>query len=217
MVHPDSQIRELAAVIKEFGFKQPIIADINGVIIAGHGRLLAAKLLGMDAVPVIYASDLTEHQIRAYRIADNKLARKSQFDLELLSDEISQLVTAGYDTGFTGMSDEEIEALLQVDFLPNEGFRVQESTKQETPAQTAAPVSRADGEQLRREPEQKSGDLVEVKPPQPKATDDQHSVFDCVMLHSDKVRLVKLLDRLRAAHGYEKASEALMHMVRQFE
>lgn len=216
MVHPDSQIRELAAVISKFGFKQPIIADINGVIIAGHGRLLAAKMLGMESVPVIYASDLTEDQIRAFRIADNKIARKSSFDMELLSEEISKLVQAGFDTDLTGLNDDEIEALLGSDFLPDTDFRVSEATRQETPAAPApAPVSRPEAEQLRREPEQKSGELVEVKPP--KATDDQHSVFDCVMLHTDKVRLVKLLDRLRAQHGYEKASEALMHMVRQFE
>lgn len=218
MVHPDSQIRELANMIKEFGFKQPIIADINGVIIAGHGRLLAAKLLGYERVPVIYASDLSEHQIGAFRIADNKIARKSTYDLEVLSDEVSKLVQAGFDTELTGLSDDEIEALLGSDFLPDTDFRVSEATRQETPpAPAPAPVQRAEADQLRKEPEVANGELVEVAAPAPKATDDQHSVFDCVMLHSEKVRLVKLLDRLRQQHGYQKASEALMHMVRQFE
>jgi len=215
MIHPDSQVRELANAIKAFGFRQPIIADINGVIIAGHGRLLAAKMLGMESVPVIYVSDLTEDQIAALRIADNKIARKSTYDLEILSDEVSKLVQAGFDTELTGLNDDEIAALLGEDFLPDVEFRVSEATRQEAPTKAHAPVQRTEGEQLRKEPEQATGDLVEVKAP--KATDDQHSVFDCVMLHSEKVRLVKLLDRLRQQHNYQKASEALMHMVRQFE
>lgn len=216
MVHPDSQIRELAASIKEFGFRQPIIADINGVLIAGHGRLLAAKLLGLEQVPVIYASDLSEAQIRAFRIADNKLGRKSNFDLEMVADEISWLSQVDFNTELTGFSDEEIEALLGVDFIPDGEFRTVEAAKAAAPPAAApAPVSRAEGETLRKEPQTASGELVEVKAP--RATDDHHSVFECVMPHQDKVRLVTVLDRIRQQHGLSRASEALMHIVRNFE
>lgn len=216
MVHPDGQVRELAAAIKEFGFKQPIVADADGVIITGHGRLMAAKLLGLEEVPVVFARDLSEAQVRALRIADNKLARKSTFDLELLADEISLLTQEEFDTELLGFSEDEIEALLGTEFLPEGDFRASEATRQSAPPEPpAAAPPREAGEQLRKEPQVASGQLVEVGAP--KATDDQHSVFDCVMQHSDKVRLVKVLDRLRAEHGYQKLSEALMHMVMQFE
>ena len=78
--------------IKEFGFKNPIILDKNNVIVAGHTRLESAKRLDMKEVPVIYADDLTEEQIKAFRLADNKVAEKSLWDYTKLDEELDSIL-----------------------------------------------------------------------------------------------------------------------------
>lgn len=78
--------------IKEFGFKNPIILDKNNVIVAGHTRLESAKRLDMKEVPVIYADDLTEEQIKAFRLADNKVAEKSMWDYTKLDEELDSIL-----------------------------------------------------------------------------------------------------------------------------
>lgn len=88
-VHPKKQIEQVANSIKEFGFNQPIVLDKNNVIIVGHGRYEAAKLLGLDDVPTITV-DLTEEQAKAYRLADNKL-NESEWDMKLAVDELKEL------------------------------------------------------------------------------------------------------------------------------
>ena len=88
-LHPKKQVEKVAASIKEFGFNQPIVIDKQGVIIVGHGRFEAAKLLGMTDVPVIEV-DLTEEQAKAYRLADNKL-NESEWDMKLAVDELKEL------------------------------------------------------------------------------------------------------------------------------
>jgi len=87
--HPEKQIKQIADSIKEFGFNQPIVVDKQGVIIVGHGRLEAAKILGLKEVPVIEV-DLTEQQAKAYRLADNKL-NESDWDMNLVIDELKGL------------------------------------------------------------------------------------------------------------------------------
>lgn len=81
----------VAASIKEFGFRQPIVIDADGVVVAGHTRLLAARQLGLETVPCVVASDLTPQQIKAYRLLDNKLAEKAEWDTELLALELGEL------------------------------------------------------------------------------------------------------------------------------
>lgn len=87
----DKAVEAVAASLKEFGFKQPIVVDSSGVIVVGHTRLKAAKLLGMDKVPVVIADDLTDEQIRAYRLADNKTAELAEWDFGKLQEEIDAL------------------------------------------------------------------------------------------------------------------------------
>src|SRR5262245_10249519 len=94
-VHSPEQIGQLAASIREFGFTNPVLIDADGGIIAGHGRVLAAQKLGLDTVPTIDVSYLTEAQRRAYVIADNKLALNASWDSELLAVELSELMEVG--------------------------------------------------------------------------------------------------------------------------
>ena len=88
--HPDDQVQHIANSIREFGFRQPIVVDADNVVVIGHGRLLAAKKLGLDAVPVVRADDLTEAQIKALRLADNK-TNESEWDFGLLDAELVDL------------------------------------------------------------------------------------------------------------------------------
>lgn len=87
----DKAVDAVAASIKEFGFKVPIIIDKNNVIVAGHTRLKAAQKLGMTEVPVIVADDLTEEQIKAFRLADNKVGEIAEWDFDLLEQELAGL------------------------------------------------------------------------------------------------------------------------------
>jgi len=109
--HSDEQVTKIAASIKEFGFLNPIIVDGESGIIAGHGRVMAAKKLGLDTLPVIEASHLTDAQRRAYVIADNRLALDAGWDDEMLRVEFADLEGDGFDLTLTGFTLEEIDAL----------------------------------------------------------------------------------------------------------
>ncbi len=109
--HSDAQVAQIAASIREFGFTNPVLIDKDGGIIAGHGRVMGARKLGMTEVPCIRLAHLTDTQKRAYIIADNKLALNAGWDEELLAVEFSELADAGFDLGLTGFTDEEIAAL----------------------------------------------------------------------------------------------------------
>ena len=110
--HSAEQVAQIAASIAEFGFVNPILVDTNAGLIAGHGRLLAARNLGISAVPVIVLDHLTETQRRAYIIADNKLAMNAGWDEELLRVELESLKENGFELEVVGFSDEELEELL---------------------------------------------------------------------------------------------------------
>lgn len=116
--HSDEQVAQIAASIREFGFTNPVLIDGECGIIAGHGRVLAARKLGMDDVPCIELSHLTEAQKRAYIIADNKLALNAGWDDELLALELGELGDLGFDLDLTGFDDEEIAALMPVELQP---------------------------------------------------------------------------------------------------
>ena len=109
--HSDAQVAQIAASIKEFGFTNPVLIDADGGIIAGHGRVLAARVLKLDSVPCIRLSHLTETQKRAYVIADNKLALNAGWDADMLRIELEELGEIGFDLDLIGFSDEEILAL----------------------------------------------------------------------------------------------------------
>jgi DNA modification methylase len=114
--HTKHQIRQIAESIKTFGFTNPILVDRRGRIIAGHGRFEAAKLLGMTVVPTICLEDLTEDQIRAYVIADNKIAENAGWDKEVLAIELQNLLAldcVDLDITVTGFEIPEIDMILE--------------------------------------------------------------------------------------------------------
>jgi DNA modification methylase len=109
--HDDSQVAQIAASIKEFGFTNPVLIDADSGIIAGHGRIMAARKLGLVDIPCIRLGHLTEAQKRAYVIADNKLALNSGWDNEMLLVEFAELEDLGFDLDLTGFVQEEIDGL----------------------------------------------------------------------------------------------------------
>ena len=112
-LHSDAQVAQIAASISEWGWTMPVLLDEGGGIIAGHGRVLAAKKLGIDAVPCMVAKGWSEAQKRAYIIADNKIADNAIWDEELLRIEFEGLESLNFDLGLTGFSAEEIGAIRQ--------------------------------------------------------------------------------------------------------
>lgn len=108
--HSDEQINQIASSIREFGFRQPILIDGENGIIAGHGRVLAAMRLGLDEIPTIDGSDLTESQKRLYVIADNKIALNAGWDEEILKLEIEDMTDA--EQLITGFSASELNILF---------------------------------------------------------------------------------------------------------
>lgn len=127
--HSQSQIKRIAESIKEFGWTNPILIDGNNGIVAGHGRVLAAKKLGMRQVPTIELSGLSPTQKRAYILADNRLALDAGWDEDLLKLELTELQELNFDLALTGFSDEEIEELLDMD------------DEEETPESNQSPAS----------------------------------------------------------------------------
>lgn len=110
----DNAVDAVAKSIEQFGFRQPIVVDSAGVIICGHTRFKAAVKLGIDKVPVHVADNLTEDQVKAYRIADNKTASLSTWDSDLLAGEIDHLLNSNFDVLSLGFDDSEIQSILGV-------------------------------------------------------------------------------------------------------
>lgn len=110
--HSPEQVAQIAGSIREFGFTNPVLIDAENGIIAGHGRVMAASKLGLEKVPCIRLSHLTDTQKRAYIIADNKLALNAGWDEELLGLELADLREADFDLGLMGFDTDAIEAML---------------------------------------------------------------------------------------------------------
>ncbi|MGF6968140.1 hypothetical protein OKW43_005168 [Paraburkholderia sp. WC7.3g] len=152
--HPPEQVESLAGSLREFGWTIPVLVDELGEIIAGHGRLLAARQIGLDDAPVIVARGWSEAQKRAYRIADNKLALNASWDTELLAQELRLLTAEGFEPDLLGFSDADLARLTddtdrlrldhaaqigQVADLTEFGFAgANADTRERTPVSTAA-------------------------------------------------------------------------------
>src|SRR5215813_2639028 len=110
--HSKKQIRQIAASIRQFGFTNPVLIGEDGEILAGHGRVEAAKLLGLANVPTVRLAHLSVAQRRAYVLADNKLAANGGYDRELLAIELQGLIELDFDVEVTGFSSAEIDIVL---------------------------------------------------------------------------------------------------------
>jgi DNA modification methylase len=142
--HSDEQVAQIAASIIEFGWSNPILVAGDGTVIAGHGRLEAARRLGLETVPVIVLDHLTPAQRRAYVIADNKLALNAGWNEELLATELHALNGEGFDLSLTGFDEAELDALMAP--LDDDAERADdagEDAADEMPAPPREPVSRA--------------------------------------------------------------------------
>ena len=110
--HSDTQVAQIAASIREWGWTTPVLVDEDGGIIAGHGRVLAARQLGMADVPVVMATGWSDAKKRAYVIADNKLALNAGWDAEMLALELGELGELGFDLNLTGFSEAELGSFV---------------------------------------------------------------------------------------------------------
>ena len=188
--HSSEQVAAIARSITEFGFTNPVLIDEVGEIIAGHGRILGARLAGISKVPCIVLNGLTEDQKRAYRIADNKIHELGGWDLDKLASELSTLDSHGFDMDNLGFNPQELDSLLDVDaeFLP-EGNPDDESDNNEEGSNEAS-LSK---------------------------DNDNYSNFECEMLISNKLQLVEVLNKIRMYNHFERTEEALMELVRLYE
>ena len=125
----EKSVDKVAASIKEFGFQQPIVVDADGIIIVGHTRHKAALKLGLIEVPVVYAENLTDDQVKAYRLADNKTADYSEWDYNLLLGEFTDLKESGYDLNLTAFDPAEINQILNTE-VEEDDFDVDEAIKE---------------------------------------------------------------------------------------
>jgi DNA modification methylase len=110
--HPEAQLGKIAKSIQKFGFTSPVLINDHGVILAGHGRVEAAKLAGLEAVPVVLISHLSDVEQRAYMLADNKLAQLAGYNEDLLAEELQDLVNLNWDIDLTGFTMAETDLIL---------------------------------------------------------------------------------------------------------
>lgn len=140
--HSEAQVAQVAGSIREFGFTNPILVATNDGIITGHCRLLAARKLGMEQVPVIVLDHLSDAQRRAYIIADNKLALEAGWDNDILAAEFARLREEDFDLDVIGFSAEEMAA-LDMDAPVESGDDPGECQEDEVPEPPANPATRS--------------------------------------------------------------------------
>lgn len=139
--HSDEQVAQIAASIAEFGFNNPVLVDTNAGIIAGHGRVLAARKLGIDQVPVVVLDHLSETQKRAYVLADNRIGENAGWDDEILRTELTDLKDADLDLALLGFDEDEV-ANLFAEVAPEVAPSENEEAPEEVPEAPEEPVTR---------------------------------------------------------------------------
>jgi len=127
--HPKEQIIKIANSIREFGFNVPVLLDKDNILIAGHGRYLAAKELNLKEIPTIKIENLNPEQIKAYRIADNRLT-ESDWEYDFLAQEITDLKDAGFELDYLGFSDKELNKLMPQKEAVEDEFDVSKALKE---------------------------------------------------------------------------------------
>lgn len=188
--HSDRQISQLVKNIKKFGFYNPVLIDENDNVIAGHGRIMAAKKMKMVEVPAMVMFGLSESERRALIIADNKLSLNSAWDMDLIREELSDLSKLDYDMNLTGFDNHEIEALLRddLDILPIDIDSTFTASPQERP--------KVERQSKNREAPATGRKTVEVD-----------------LSLEDHAKLIELLDDLVAEKHFDSRGAALMLLV----
>lgn len=133
--HSKKQVRQIADSIKKFGFTKPVLVDCENTILAGHGRVAAAKLLELAEVPCVRLEHMTEVLKRAYVLADNKLALNAGWDEEFLAEELEAILgdDAGFDISITGFSLADVDSLIEGKLVEEDGDPADELVPEEAP------------------------------------------------------------------------------------
>lgn len=203
--HGAEQLEQLQASIRQFGFTAPILVDGESGILAGHGRLEAAKLLGMAEVPVVVLDHLTPEQRRLYVLADNKLAENAEWDDAKLAAELSELLAGDFDLSAVGFSDDDLARLsdgLELGQLEelSQGFERAEPEQQ--PGLGLEGAGAAD-----EGPEDATEDSGEV---------EERHVFSVNLLWDDREVVLAAVRAAKERHGLEGTPEALVQICREW-
>lgn len=203
--HSDAQVQQIAASMREFGFTAPILVDSTDGILAGHGRLAAAKLLGLSEAPVVVLDHLTPEQRRQYVLADNKLAENAGWDLELLAQE---LAAVEIDPAVLGFGEEDLARL-------QDGLELGEF---EQVAATGPGTERAEPEQqgaLGLEPGEGEDDGPDDATAESGEVEERH-VFSVNLLWDDREVVLAAVRMAKQEHGLEGTPEALVQVCREW-
>ena len=182
-IHSEDQIQQLADSIREWGWTVPILIDENQTVLAGHGRLYAAKKLGMDNVPCVIANNWSEDQKKAYIIADNRLAQNGSWDHKLLNEQLAQL-SESFDINLAGFSNTDID-LLQATV---------NDVEFELPAVLNEEID------------------PEINSINPTKTTDGYVEFSVVITAEEKTRLIETLNQISKNHGISGHGACLVAM-----
>ena len=214
-MHDAKNVGEIAQSIQRYGFLDPISIDASGTIVWGHGRLLAAELLNMQSVPTITLPDtLTPEEVKALRLAHNKLAEKSGWDDELLRAELEDLQKLDFDLSDTGFDESEVNNLFR-DF-ERDLAAAETPPRREMPNITIGEEEK-DADIAEEEEPETDEDAPLALAPEPKSSDDAYSQFSIVMQHENKVWFLDLLNKVRNAKGLDKLEDALVEIGRAYE
>ena len=186
----DRSLPKVKASIKEFGFKQPIVVDKENVIIVGHTRYQASLDLGLAKVPVLVANDLTDQQVKAYRIADNKVAQDSEWDIELLKLELGEIDKSNIAVDITGFSKAEIESLNLDTITATEG------------------LNEISNESNNNEDSIYEGVVDELS--------DDYVNINFTMKVSERKKVFNIINLIKTKEGYATSSEALIKLCNDY-
>jgi len=207
---------KVAESIKSFGWRQPIVVDADGFIIAGHARHAAAKLLKLKTVPVHVASDLSEAQVRALRIADNKTATFADWDDARLADEL-QAIMAGADTVvFTGFAQSELDAILMRAAADVAAITAAAPVVQHQPAAQPDPAPDATPDTPSQEPEPEPAAASAPAPAGEHAAVQDMVPFHALMSVDARQVVYDAIAKAKSGHGLETTGEALLVISRSY-
>lgn len=206
---------KVAESIKTFGWRQPIVVDADGVIIAGHGRHAAAQLLKLKTVPVHIAKDLTPDQVRALRIADNKVATFSQWDDAKLAEELAEIIDGLGSVTFTGFSQSEFDAIEMQARAAMEQFTSAPARQEPAQAQAAADETPETGDDAPAEPTRDH--LPDAGDVGPGASSPPDLVpFSAVMTVENRQVVYEAVIKAKRQHSLETTGDAMLVISRSY-